>query len=85
MIGIITYHAAHKFGSQLQAYSTQKAIKKLCYESEIINYRIKQQKNFYSLYRTGFGLKTLVNDLLMIPIHRDRKIGYERFEDFMKN
>lgn len=37
-VKIITRHAVANYGSILQAYATQKAIEKLGYESEIINY-----------------------------------------------
>ena len=37
-IGIMTYHAAHNFGSVLQAYATQKLLNELGYSNEIINY-----------------------------------------------
>ena len=43
-VGVITYHSAYNFGSVLQALATQEAIKRLGYEADIINYRMKRQK-----------------------------------------
>ena len=40
-VGIITFHAAHNYGSMLQAYALQQTVLKLGYECEIINFRTK--------------------------------------------
>jgi hypothetical protein len=82
-IGIITYHAAYNFGSVLQAYATQEAVRKLGFNPEIINYRLSTQKDYYEpLYRTRFGWKKLVLDIEMFPVASQRKmrrINYEKF------
>ena len=41
-VGIITYHSAYNYGSVLQAYATQVAVKKLGFDAEIINYRMSR-------------------------------------------
>lgn len=43
-IGLITYHAAHNYGSFLQAFATQEKLKTYGYDVEIINYRTREQK-----------------------------------------
>lgn len=43
-VGILTFHAAHNYGSMLQAYAIKSAIASLGYDSEIINYRNERQK-----------------------------------------
>ena len=51
-IGTITFHAAHNYGSNLQAYALQEYIKKISgkeYEYEIINLRTDIQKQQYSI------------------------------------
>lgn len=45
-VGIITRHAVANYGSILQAYATQKAVEKLGYESEIINYIRTDEQGF---------------------------------------
>ena len=69
-IAIITYHAAYNYGSVLQAYATQFIVEKLGYGAEIINYRMQEQNYIYSLYRTKYGLKTFLKDLMQLPIHK---------------
>ena len=48
-IGIITFHGSHNHGSMLQAYATQQLINNIGYDSEIINFRMKSQKEYYAL------------------------------------
>ncbi|MBQ8514233.1 MAG: polysaccharide pyruvyl transferase family protein [Ruminococcus sp.] len=83
--GIITYHSAYNYGSALQALATQEAVSAFAPGAEIINYRMKSQKDVYTLYRTAFGMKTLVKDLMQLPIQKKRKLRAERFEDFFKS
>lgn len=83
-IGIMTFHAAHNYGSVLQAYATQKILRELGYENVIINYRLKNQKEFYnSLYTSYFGIKNMAKSLLRLPEHGKRRLRNEKFEDFI--
>lgn len=85
-IGIITYHSAYNFGSVLQALATQEAIKSLGYEAEIINYRMKRQKQYYQkLYRTAFGPKTFIKDFIMMPVKEKRIQRAKEFEQFIES
>ncbi len=82
-IGIITYHSAYNYGSALQAYATQSAVKALGVNAEIINYRMLEQRRFYSLYRPAkFGKKTVVKDFMQLPVHMKRKERQQKFERF---
>ena len=81
-IGILTYHSAYNYGSALQALATQEVVGYFAAQPEIINYRMRSQKNIYTLYRTKFGVKNLVKDLLQLPVHKQRKERAERFENF---
>lgn len=83
-VGIITYHAAYNFGSMLQAYATQEAVKKIGHEAIMLNYRMPSQKNFYKEYRTGYGKLNFVQDLLQFPMHKDKIARREKFEIFLK-
>lgn len=47
-IGIITFHAAHNYGSMLLAFALQEAVKKLGHEVKIINLRIPAQNLMYA-------------------------------------
>lgn len=82
-IGLLTYHAAHNFGSMLQAYALQNFLQNSGYKVTIINYRLPEQKEFYQLYRVKYGYKAFIKDLLKIPYHRERRLGSDRFEKFI--
>ena len=43
----ITFHAAHNYGSMLQAYALQQIILRLGHSNEIINLRTERQKQLY--------------------------------------
>ena len=47
-IGILTFHAAHNYGSMLQAYALQTYLCRQGYEVVVINNRCFSQKYFYS-------------------------------------
>ena len=83
MIGIITYHSAYNYGSAFQAYATQRAVETLGFDAEIINYRMLEQRRFYSLYKPfKFGKSAVAKDLLQLPIHAKRKKRQQEFEKF---
>ncbi len=84
-LGIITFHGSHNHGSMLQAYATQHVIEKLGIESEIINFRMNSQKEYYSLYPRKFGAMRFCRSLCMFPLHEARKKKYAKFEKFLKN
>lgn len=84
-VGLITYHCAYNFGSVLQAYATQRKLEDLCESVEMINYKNVGQYEFYSMYRTKCGIKTMIKDLLQFPIHRKRKLYQQNFEKFCKD
>ena len=46
-IGILTFHASHNYGSMLQAWALQHYLNCNSYDAQIINLRIKDQRNFY--------------------------------------
>ena len=83
-VGLITYHAAYNYGSVFQAYALSKAIQGLGYDCEIINYRMQSQRDYYQLYRTKYGVKTLIKDLMKLPLHNERKERNAKFEKFIK-
>jgi len=83
-IGLITYHSAYNFGSGLQALATQNTLEKLGFQVDVINYRMRNQKDYYQkLYRTNYGIKTFVKDSLMFPVSEGRKKRAEAFEKFI--
>jgi hypothetical protein len=83
-VGIITFHAAYNFGSVLQAYALQEAVKKAGYVPKIINYRMKAQKHYYALLRPWYGPRTLAKDVMQAPVIAGRIARRKRFEDFIQ-
>lgn len=85
MIGIITFHAAYNFGSSFQAYATQKMVKKLGYDNEIINYRLNNQLHYYGDFITSkFGKKELVRRTACLKEFGARRLRAKRYEDFIR-
>ena len=84
-IGLITFHSAYNYGSVLQAFSTQAALRKLGFDAEIINYRMDSQKDIYSLYPKTMGYRVYIRSILQIPIQNKRKIRIRKFENFINN
>lgn len=84
-IGIITFHAAYNFGSVLQAYALQEYLRKKGFEVEIINYRMKEQKDCYKMFRTDYGVKIFINDTLGV-FYLNKKIERKKsFEQFISD
>ena len=87
-VGLLTFHSAYNFGSVLQAFATSCAIdavmgKPAC---EIVNYRTDEQKAYYNkLYRTKYGLKTLLKDVYQAPNHMKRLQRASAFELFINH
>ncbi len=79
-IGLITYHSAYNFGSVLQAYATAEAISSLGHDVDIINYRMRSQKNYYSLFPKGLGIKRFINHCLALHSINKRKERQEKYE-----
>lgn len=82
-VGIITFHAAHNYGSVLQAYALQNVIKGMGVECEIINFRTEAQKDQYRPLTKRKGLKYIIKNAYFLLNYRTRKEKYNRFEKFI--
>lgn len=82
-VGIITFHAAHNYGSMLQAYALQQTVISLGHKCEIINFRTPRQKEIYRNIFQKVGLKGKAK-LIFVPsaIFTDRK-KHQLFEKFL--
>lgn len=84
-VGIITFHAAHNYGSMLQAYALQQVILGMGYECEIVNFRIAAQKK---MYHPAFMVGTLYGRFVGFIIQITYALGilkkYRLFENFLK-
>lgn len=82
-VGIITFHAAHNYGSVLQAYALKNAVEKLGCNSEIINFRTERQKDQYTPLTKRKGLKYVVKNSYFLLHYKSRKNKYLKFEEFI--
>lgn len=81
----ITFHAAHNYGSNLQAYALQKIITSLGCDNEILNLRTERQKDLYRVFTKRKGLKYVVKNLSHLFYYFPLKRAYDRYEDFINN
>lgn len=90
-ISTITFHAAHNYGSNLQAYALQEYIKSLCEKNntscdyEIINLHTRKQEELYSLFQPYNSLKNIIKNIMVFPYTKQLKIKQKRFNSFIKN
>lgn len=82
-VGIITFHAAHNYGSSLQAYALQKTVSSIGYDCEIINFRTETQKDQYTPLTKRTGLKYLIKNAYFLLNYSWRKAKYDKFEEFI--
>lgn len=83
-IGIITYHSAYNFGSVLQAYATQKVVESMGFSTDILNYRMKSQYQYYSMLHTRQGIKSFLKDMLHFPQIPQYMLRKKRFGKFIR-
>lgn len=87
----ITFHAAHNYGSMLQAYALQQTLIDLGVDNDIINLRTDRQKTFYpnpyKLKNVGWYRKLKFFILgLLIPGYKESLLKkYLLFEDFLES
>ena len=87
----ITFHAAHNYGSMLQAYALQQTLLSLGLENEIINLRTPKQREIYSDPRkrkfTTFQeiFKNLIIRLTIPSYNKGLRIKYDLFERFLSS
>ena len=89
-VDIITRHFIPNYGSILQTYSTQKALEKLGYDSEVINYIKDEETNKKSVATNSNikenGLKSKIKKILYIVLQRPNVTKMNKsFERFREN
>lgn len=81
-VGIITFHAAHNYGSMLLSFALQEAIQRLGHDAKIINLRIPVQNLIYS-YPLKFAHKIHLKAFLLHPFNFWGNCGkWRKFEAF---
>lgn len=86
-IGILTFHAAHNYGSLLQNFALQRTLATLGYSPITINLRTAQQKEKYSPFKPFSELidkRRIVLTLAYMPWKKQLLQKARLFEDFLK-
>lgn len=88
-VGILTFHRGTNFGTVLQAFATEKGIKKLGVDSQIIDYRLDFLEDTMTVrkYSSAKSIKDIVSitaDKVLYPGMASRRIkNYNRFYRLM--
>ncbi len=81
--GIITFHYAHHYGAQLQAYALMKAVMHAGVDCEIIDYVRKDSIEGSRLFKKGFSARTLLSNADTLLNYFSLKRRYDRFQSFV--
>lgn len=81
--GLLTFHHAHHYGAQLQAFALMKAIINTGIDCEIINYVRKDTTEGNSLFKKGLSARSLLSNANTVLNYGKLKKRYQRFEDFV--
>ncbi len=82
-VGIITFHAAHNYGSSLQSYALKTIYTSLGVKSQIINFRTPAQKDQYTPLTKRKGFKYILKNAFFLLNYKKRKEKYITFENFI--
>ena len=80
-VGIITFHRAINYGAMLQAVALQRAIEKMGFFSELIDY----VDHLYDHYRISYRSSNAVKSMLKYLLYSKVRLRNKRFEDFLKS
>lgn len=81
--GLITFHFAHHYGAQLQAYATMRAIRNLGKECEIIDFRLPHTTRTNKLFKASPNPRAVASDAHTALHYKSFQTRYERFEAFV--
>lgn len=81
--GLITFHFAHHYGAQLQAYATMRAIQDLGASCEIIDFRLPHTTRTNELFKKSGSARGLAADAHTALHYRAFKARYNRFSAFV--
>lgn len=81
--GLITFHFAHHYGAQLQAYATMRAIQGLDWDCEIIDYRLPHTTRTNQLFKAGGSIRGLASNTHTALHYAPFRRRFERFEAFV--
>jgi hypothetical protein len=83
--GLITFHFAHHYGAQLQAYALMRAIRNIGADCEIIDYRLLDSTKASRLFQGGFSPITVLRNLHTLAHYAPLKLRDKRFREFVSD
>ncbi len=83
--GILTFHYAHHYGAQLQAYALMRAIGLLGFDCEIINYVRKDNIDGSRLFKKGLTPVSMISNMNTLLNYGMLKKRHDRFNSFVRN
>ena len=81
--GLATFHFAHHYGAQLQAYATMKAIQDFGASCEVIDYRLPHTTRTNGLFKKSTAVRDMMSDAHTALHYAAFKRRYNRFEAFV--
>lgn len=81
MIGLISFHCQYNYGSALQAWALQTALKHLGYENIILNFYYEKDMKTYGIRWYSKRVPVIALDLLTAPAMRKRKQAFHNFQN----
>lgn len=81
--GLLTFHHAHHYGAQLQAYALMKAITNTGADCEVINYVRSDTTEGNKLFKKGLSARSLLSNVNTVMNYGKLKRRYNRFESFV--
>ena len=80
--GLITFHFAHHYGAQIQAYATMRAIQELGHDCQVIDFRLPHTTSSSALFKKPDSLRALASNVHTALHYKAMKQRYDRFEAF---
>ncbi len=84
MIGILTFHRAHNYGSSLQSYALKTWLNSHGYRTEIVDFYPEKSMELYRIVPWGMNLKDHIKSLFFAMLYLPRKRRYEKFKKFQE-
>ena len=81
--GLITFHFAHHYGAQLQAYATMRAIRELGHDCQIIDFRLPHTTGTNHLFKKPDSVRALASNVHTALHYGPMKKRHDRFEAFV--
>ena len=86
MIGILTYHTGYNYGASLQAFALQTVLRKMGYDSEIVNFETKRFKASREMITPKpTRLKEVIKIVTRIPYWCTLQKRQKMFDDYTQN